>query len=238
MVAADPSVSAGQLAAELGVALAESGRKVLLFAADLRGSTLPQIFDVPNTAGLSDLLVGDGDPEGMMRKPRQVAGVALSGQAAQQLTVLPRGPQLAHALAALDSAAMQRLLHDARQVYDFVLLDSPPATVAADAYALAANVDGVIVAAREGHTKGRDVEELTGRLDQIGADAGRWRLHRQGPGPRGIRGLAPRRGPHDMEFTRRRPVPAPAPDARPSLSVPDSTSHRSDVSLSKRTNGI
>ena len=237
VVAADPSVSSGQLAAELGVALAESGRKVLLFAADLRGSTLPQIFDVPNTAGLSDLLVGDGDLEDMMRKPRQVAGVALSGQVAQQLTVLPRGPQLAHALAALDSAAMQRLLRDARQVYDFVLLDSPPATVAADAYALAANVDGVIVAAREGHTKGRDVEELTGRLDQIGGMLVGGVFIGKGGAARYPRARAAART-HNMEFTRRRPVPAPAPDARPSLSVPDSTSHRSDVSLSKRTNGI
>ena len=49
VVAADPSVSASQLAAGLGVALAESRRRVLLVAADLRGSTLPQIFDVPST---------------------------------------------------------------------------------------------------------------------------------------------------------------------------------------------
>lgn len=237
VVAADSSVSAGQLAAELGVALAESGRKVLLVAADLRGSTLPQIFDVPNTAGLSDLLVGDGDPEEMMRKPRQVAGVALSGESAQQLRVLPRGPHLAHALAALDSTVMQRLLHDARQAYDFVLLDSPPVAVAADAYALAANVDGVIVVARARHTKGRAVEELIGRLDQIGAllvggvfigngGAGRYPRARGAARPRAV------------EFTRSRPVAAPAPDARPSLPMPEKTSHRADVSLSKRTNGI
>ena len=166
---ADASVSASQLAAELGVALAESGRRVLLVAADLRGSTLPRIFDVPNNTGLSDLLVGGSDPEAVMRKPHQVAGVTLPGQVARQLTVVPRGPQLAYALAGLDSDAMRRLLHDARGTFDLVLLDSPPATVAADAYALAANVDGVIVVARERHTEGRPVEELSRRLDQIGA---------------------------------------------------------------------
>jgi hypothetical protein len=36
-------------------------------------------------------------------------------------------------------------------------------------YALAAKVDGVIVAAHERRTKGRTVEELSERLDQIGA---------------------------------------------------------------------
>jgi Mrp family chromosome partitioning ATPase/capsular polysaccharide biosynthesis protein len=238
VVAADSSVSAGQLAAELGVALAESGRKVLLFAADLRGSTLPQIFDVPNTAGLSDLLVGDADQEGMTRKPRQVAGVALSAQTAQQLRVLPRGPQLAHAHAALDSTVMQRLLHDARQAYDFVLLDSPPASVAADAYALAANVDGVIVAARERHTRGRAVEELSGRLEQIGAlVVGGVFIGRGGSGQYPQRARGPAR-PHPVELTRGGTVAAPAPDARPSLPAPDRAGHRADVSLSKPTNGM
>jgi Mrp family chromosome partitioning ATPase len=162
VVAADSSVSASELAAGLGVALAESGRRVLVVAADLRGSALPQIFDVPSDPGLSD-------PKALMLKPRQVAGMLLPGQVARQLAVLPQGPQLAYALAALDSDAMRGLLHDARETYDFVLLDSPPATAAGDAYALAANVDGVIVAAHERHTKGQAVEELSGRLDRIGA---------------------------------------------------------------------
>jgi Mrp family chromosome partitioning ATPase/capsular polysaccharide biosynthesis protein len=166
VVAADASVSAGQLAALLGVALAESGRRVLLIAADVRGSVLPEIFDAYTNMGLSDLLISDGDPKELLRKSQQVV---LPGQAAQQLTVLPPGPQPAHAMALLDSPAMERLLHGARDAYDFVLLDSPPATAAADAYALAANVDGVLVAARERRTHGRAVEELSRRLDRIGA---------------------------------------------------------------------
>lgn len=237
VVAADASVSAGQLTAELGVALAESGREVLLFASDLRGSALPQIFDVSNSAGLSDLLVGAGDPQEMMRKPRQVAGVALSGQVARQLTVLPRGPRLAHALAALDSRVMQRLLRDARQAHDFVLLDSPPVTIAADAYALAGNVDGVIVAARERHTTGRAVEELRARLEQIGAEVVGGVFIGRGSAGRYVRrpqGAAPA---HAVELTRARPDVVAAPDDLPSLPPADRAGHRTDVSLGKRTNG-
>jgi Mrp family chromosome partitioning ATPase/capsular polysaccharide biosynthesis protein len=168
IVAADASVSASLLAAALGVALAESGRRVLLVAANIRGSVLPQIFDVPNNVGLSDLLVGGGDLE--VRKPHQVAGVVLPGQVAEQLTVLPPGPKLASALAGLDSPVMQRLVRRARDAHDFVLLDSPPITAAADAYELAVNVDGVIVVARERRSRGRAVEELSRRLDRMGAD--------------------------------------------------------------------
>ena len=144
--------------------------------------------------GLSDLLVSDGDPKELLSKSQQVVGMALPGQAAQQLTVLPPGPQHAYAMALLDSPAMERLLHGAREAYDFVLLDSPPATAAADAYALAANVDGVLVAARERRTHGRAVEELSRRLDRIGAvlvggvfiakgRAGRQRQRRRGAEP-------------------------------------------------------
>jgi Mrp family chromosome partitioning ATPase/capsular polysaccharide biosynthesis protein len=198
VVAADASVSAGQLAAVLGVALAETGRRVLLVAADMRGSVLPEIFDVSNHVGLSDLLVGDGDPKVLLRKSHQVADMALPGQAAPKLTVLPPGPQHAYALALEDSPVMERLLRDAREAYDFVLLDSPPATAAADAYALAANVDGVLVAARERGTQVGAVAEVSRRLDRIGAvlvggvfisrnRAGRnWQRRRGAEPPQGI----------------------------------------------------
>ena len=43
---------------------------------------------------------------------------------------------------------MQSLLQNERDAYEFVVLDSPPASVAADVFSLAANVDGVIVLAR------------------------------------------------------------------------------------------
>ena len=169
VVAADGEVSSSRIAAELGVALAESGRRVLLVAADLRGSVLPQIFDLPNTTGLSDLLVGGGDPEVLTRQPKQIGGVTLPGVIAKRMGVLPSGPHMAHALSILDSGAMVGLLQSQRQAYEFVVLDSPPATSAADAFALAGQVDGVVVIARAARTRGRSLEELRRRLDQLGA---------------------------------------------------------------------
>jgi Mrp family chromosome partitioning ATPase/capsular polysaccharide biosynthesis protein len=168
LVAADPSISSGRIAAELGVALAESGRRVLLVAADLRGSVIPPIFDVPNTTGLADLLISGGDPQVLTRHPKQAAGAPLSATVVKRLAVLPSGPQLPHAFSILDSRAMLDVLQSQRDSYEFVLLDSPPATVA-DVFALASHVDGVIVLAREARTNGRAVEDLRRRLDQVGA---------------------------------------------------------------------
>ena len=232
IVAADPSVSSGQIAAEVGVALAESGRRVLLIASNLRGSAMPQIFDLPNNAGLSDLLVGGGDPAVLLRKPRQAGGRVLPDRVTPLLSVLPRGPQLPYALEVLDSGAMQRLLHDLRESYDIVLLDSPPATDAADAYALAANVDGVIVAARQRHSEGRTVELLSRRLSQVGAElaGGIFLGDEQSGGRRKRRGTAERsQGPESIPS-----APAIATEAQPvrrsagtGQSVPPALSRRS-----------
>ena len=74
LMAADPKVTTGCVVGELGVALAESGRRVLLVGADMRSSVLPQIFDLPNKAGLSDLLTGGGDPEVLIHQPKQAGG--------------------------------------------------------------------------------------------------------------------------------------------------------------------
>lgn len=171
VVGGDASISSGCIVAELGVALAQSGRRVLLVAADMGGSPLPQIFGVPDSTGLSDLLtlVGADDSEALCRQPKQAAGVTLPTATVKRLAVLSSGSRAPQALSLLDSAAMMDLLQRQRDAYEFVVLDSRPATVAADVFALAAHVDGVIVVAREGRSSDRALEDLRRRLDQVGA---------------------------------------------------------------------
>lgn len=166
---ADTSTSSSRMAAELGVALAESGRRVLVMAADMRGSSIPELFDLPDDSGLSDMLTNDGNPKLLARQPGQAGGVTLSSAITQRLWVIPSGPPTGHALASLDSGTMLSLLQGLRDAYDFVVLDSPPASVAADVFSLAAHVDGVVVLARQARSKGRVVEDLRRRLDQVGA---------------------------------------------------------------------
>jgi Mrp family chromosome partitioning ATPase/capsular polysaccharide biosynthesis protein len=244
IVAPDGNVSSSRMAAELGVALAESGRRVLLVATDMRGSVLPQIFDVPNTKGLSDLLVSGGDPESETRQPKQAGGVTLPGAIAKRMGVLPSGPQRAHALSILDSGAMAELLQSQREGYEFVLLDSPPATVAADAFAIAGRVDGVVVLARAARTKGRAVEELRRRLDQVGAvviggifigqgKAGRHRQRSAGPQPAVSLSMASpeRRAPAQASPPAQQPYPVTRP--MPAISDDDAASRAASGSVKR-----
>jgi Mrp family chromosome partitioning ATPase/capsular polysaccharide biosynthesis protein len=233
---ADDSVSAGRIAAELGVALAESGRQVVVMAADMRGSSLPQIFGLSGSTGLSELLTDGGDPEALTRQPKQAGGVALPDSVARRLRVLPAGRPAARALSVLDSGALIDLLHTLREAYGFVLLDSPPAAVAADVFSLAAHVDGVIVLAREARTRGRTVQDLRHRLDQVGAvivggvligkgNTGRYR-HRVGPQPAVSRSSA---------GVSRRPAGQPEPPLTRSLpAISDDDASRPSGGLAKR----
>ena len=230
VASAETNISSGRIAAGIGLAFAESGRQVLLVAADMRGSALPQIFGLHNNAGLSDLLIGGNDPEELIRRPEQADGVKLPGPIARRLAVLTNGTLMPHALSVLDSGAMIGLLHSQREAYDFVLLDSPSATTAADVFAIAGQVDGVIVVARAVSTRARTAEELRRRLDQVGAvvvgsvligsgRAGRLRHRLATLDPAVGQSLAYREGDPAMPA----PLPAAEPDpaATPVPAVPD-----------------
>jgi polysaccharide biosynthesis transport protein len=150
-------------AANLAVVLAETGREVLLVSADLRRPRVHQFFGLPNQVGLSDLLAAT--PSG--RRPAAQAAAPLAS-VAPHLSVLRSGPPPPHPSALMDSDAMRQFLKEQRDLFDFVVLDCPPALVVADALALAPLVDAVLVVA-DAKASDRDaVDRLREELEQVG----------------------------------------------------------------------
>src|SRR5207302_417048 len=80
ITSAEPSEGKSTVASNLGIAVAETGKKVLLIDGDLRKPKLQDIFGVTNQRGLSDLLRnhqpvnGSGGPDGQIR-PTKVPGL-------------------------------------------------------------------------------------------------------------------------------------------------------------------
>jgi len=167
LVSTDTSVSSGQVTAELGLALAESGRRVLLVASDLTCSVLPGIFDVPNDTGLSELLTHRVQRKVVIYRPQEVSGIPLPTEISEQLLVMPNGKPSSAALSLLDSGRMRLFLSDQRANNDFVLLDAPP-SANADILPLATHIDGVIVLVRGKKTVIADIDNLRRRLEQVG----------------------------------------------------------------------
>jgi capsular exopolysaccharide synthesis family protein len=156
-------------AANLAVVLAETGKDVLLVSADLRRPRVHQFFSLQNKSGLSNLLT-DGTPPDKRKGPvadgKQMASELWS--VAPNLWVVLSGPLPPHPSALMDSDPMRQFLKEQRDLFDFIVLDCPPALVVADSMALAPLADAVLVVADAKESDRDLVSRLKEELEQVG----------------------------------------------------------------------
>ena len=156
------SASSGEgktsLTTHLAVSLASAGRKVLLIDADMRRPAAHVVLAVPLAPGLSEYLT-HGVTAADASQPCQVPG----------LTVVAAGKWNAASASALSGVRWRDLLALATAEYDFVLIDSPPILPVADALAIARNVDGVLIAVMQDHSRYLAVQAACNRLSLVGA---------------------------------------------------------------------
>jgi protein-tyrosine kinase len=120
----------------------QADKKVLLIDGDLRASRLNVTLGAQNTPGLSDYLTGDADITQVM----QVGGGG-------NLCFIPGGREVSNPSELLHSDRMTALLDKMSQVFDWVILDSPPAIAVHDPSILADMCDGVLFVVRAGATE-------------------------------------------------------------------------------------
>jgi succinoglycan biosynthesis transport protein ExoP len=147
--------------ANLGISLAEIGRRVLLIDGDLRRPRLGKLFGLQFATGLSDALLAEGN--GTITLDSVVRPSTVPG-----LYVLPGGSEPANISKLLHSTFLDSLIELARSEYDFVLIDSPPMMGMADARLLSRNSDGVILISRAGETSPEQLGEARERLADDG----------------------------------------------------------------------
>lgn len=162
VAAASPSADKTQVAANLAVAFAKVGKRIILVDCDLRHPALHTLFGVSNAAGVSTALRGDETLPGAAPLPVQATEVA-------GLRLLTSGPQVDAPADLLASPAMGRLVERLSGEADIVLFDAPPVTVATDASELATQVDGVLLVVTAGLTKRDDAAAAKQMLAQVGA---------------------------------------------------------------------
>lgn len=124
-------------AANLALTFSESYRKrVLLIDADLRKPALHNVFRIDASSGLSDGLTASTNSKLTVR------------QVSERLAVLPAGRPSADPMEGLVSDRMRRLIDEAKETFDWVILDTPPLQLLPDAHLLASMADGVVVVIR------------------------------------------------------------------------------------------
>jgi succinoglycan biosynthesis transport protein ExoP len=157
------SASAGEgkttTSANLAVALAQAGKRVIVVSGDLRKPRLHRFFDgVENREGMVDVLAGE-------RSVHQV----LQRTAIPNLSVLSCGPVSAAPDELLHGSRMPEMLEALRGLTEFVVIDSAPVLVVSDSLAMAALVDGVLFVAEANSTDRQAIERARTQLEQVGA---------------------------------------------------------------------
>lgn len=133
-------------ATNLGIALAESGRKVLLIDADRRRPHLDRVFHVPNQWGLSDYLL-ETTPTRLMDVSRLVSATEVPN-----LSVLPAGTDRSCVPNLVDNARAADLLAALGKRYDTIVIDTPPMLALSDARGIGRMTDGVVLVVRAERT--------------------------------------------------------------------------------------
>jgi polysaccharide biosynthesis transport protein len=144
-------------ATNLGVVMAQLGRRVLIVDADLRKPRLHEVLQVSNRAGLVSYLTGNADFESI-----------ISRTSVPNLFVIPAGPNPPNPSELLASDRMQELVRMARSRFDFVVIDTPPILPVTDAALVGTLVDGMTLCLRAGKVTRDEARACRDRLQFAG----------------------------------------------------------------------
>jgi len=116
-------------------------RKVLLIDADLRASRLHELLGAPRSPGLSDYLRGVADEFQVVQKGSE-----------SNLCFIPAGSEAPNPSELLLNDRMKQLLELMTPIFDWIIIDTPPALPVHDASMMADLCDGVLFVVRAGST--------------------------------------------------------------------------------------
>lgn len=145
--------------ANLALALAASGSRVVLIDADLRRPRLASYMGLEGAVGLTDILIGRAELADML----QPWGNG-------KLSILPAGQIPPNPSELLGSETMSKLLTELESQFDVVLLDAPPLLPVTDAAILTKSAGGAIVVVAAGRTQRSQLKSAIANLDNVGGE--------------------------------------------------------------------
>ena len=155
----EPGDGKTTIAANLAVAMAQSGKSVLLIDADMRKPTVHRLFGVPREVGTSEVLGGE---------IQFVNAIKESG--IQNLSVLTAGDAPANPAELLSLPTFAAVVEEAKREFDFVLVDTPPLLVVTDPCIVAPRTDALVLVVRVGKNRRAAALRATELLNQHEAD--------------------------------------------------------------------
>ena len=137
----------------LAVVLAQLGKRVLLIDGDLRKPRLHEVFQRTNRTGLVTYLTTDVEP-----------GEIFLETEVPNLHLTPSGPIPPNPSELLSSQRMEQLLTACRELYDFLIIDTPPTLAVTDSTLIGAMADGVVLCLQAGRVLREEAKSCHERL--------------------------------------------------------------------------
>jgi succinoglycan biosynthesis transport protein ExoP len=142
----------------VGIVLAQQGKRILLIDADMRRPNVHKVFGISGQTGLSNILTGGAK-----------VSDAIQATVQPNLFAIPAGPVPPHPSELLGSALMEDFLKRWREEYDIVIIDSPPVLSVTDAVLLSVQTDAVILVIRSHQTSTAHLRRTRDLLQSVKA---------------------------------------------------------------------
>jgi capsular exopolysaccharide synthesis family protein len=159
ITSATPSEGKTTAASNLAAILAQRDTRVLLIDGDLRRPNIHHRFGLNGKIGLTTVLTGATTLEETVQNVTEIPN----------LDILPSGPVPPFPTEMLSSGAMEAILKRCGELYDYVVIDSPPILSVTDGVILARQADAVVLVVRHGKSSKHVVRRARDILLRAGA---------------------------------------------------------------------
>ncbi len=159
LTSATPSEGKTTAASNLAAILAQRDTRVLLIDGDLRRPNIHHRFGLNGKIGLTTVLTGATTLEESVQRVSEIPN----------LDILPSGPVPPFPTEMLSSGAMETILKRSGELYDYVVIDSPPILSVTDGVILARQADAVVLVVRHGKSSKHVVRRARDILLRAGA---------------------------------------------------------------------
>ena len=142
ITSAQPQDGKSFVSSNLAASIASVGHKTVLLDCDLRRPTLHEKLKIVNSVGLSNYMVNNASTKEIIKKTD-----------VDNLWFIPAGPILPNSSELIEAGVLDSLIEELKQQFDYVIIDSTPAGLVADATLMIKYASYILLVCRNDYTR-------------------------------------------------------------------------------------